>query len=395
MQENAVFITICTWWAGIFYLLNKIFLMLSECRTRFNQQFSITAWAVYLIGLPGWLAVFYVERNWIVGFVELGGAPAMTLGLINAINMHKEKKVKKLNTFALVAVIIGIGISFYDVGGLNKPTQLLELGVAIGFLVGTFLLAKGLRIGYGCYMLMNGSNATLMYVEGYPVLFAQQVISLLFVVAAFILSEYKRKKLTFKPNTMKKTDHSPTFFTKKVKRNLIVLAVFLAVITIVSLCSQAKAQEIIVLSTPNPQGLSFPGQHADLNVKECIINGTDKECAILTTGKRIDIKVRPGMTYTVELRAEDSQVQTSIPFTYHLHAIAGSPLITYRFTVPFDADTFSITKLTGNETSTLRFSYHDSCWREGGVQRLITKNAEEVVAAIPDGKEKLFTYTSH
>lgn len=184
-------------WAGLFYLFNKIFLFFSE-RGNIKEKKSkwrISAWAVYLVGLPAWVIIFIFERNWIAASLEAGGAPAMLLGLTLAVQSLKGKKKKKkkstkwLDYIARIVIVIGIGYSLYDYRGLNTINQGLELSMVIGFLAGTYLLAKKKPQGYLFFMLMNGSNAVLMLIEHHPWLTAQQIISLGFVIAAFIVQK--------------------------------------------------------------------------------------------------------------------------------------------------------------------------------------------------------------
>lgn len=62
--------------AAIFYFANKVFFACAEYNydekgTR--RKWRIRAWKVYLIGLTPWLIIFFVEKNWIAFWVELGG----------------------------------------------------------------------------------------------------------------------------------------------------------------------------------------------------------------------------------------------------------------------------------------------------------------------------------
>ena len=47
-----------------------------------KRAFRITAWAVYLAGIPAWLWIFIQDKRWIAAALEFGGAPAMLLGLV-------------------------------------------------------------------------------------------------------------------------------------------------------------------------------------------------------------------------------------------------------------------------------------------------------------------------
>ena len=178
-------------WGGGFYLLNKVFFSFAEkSQARRKRFWRIWAWAVYLAGLPAWVYILASERDWMVAAVELGSAPAMALGLIIAIR-GLGKEPKWLDYFARTFAVLGFCFSLYDFGGITALSQLLEIGVVVGFLAGTYLLAKQRAFGYVFFMLMNGSNAALMYHQDKYFLALQQVISLGVVVYAYISSKRK------------------------------------------------------------------------------------------------------------------------------------------------------------------------------------------------------------
>jgi hypothetical protein len=183
-------------WGGIFYLLNKIFFSLAERSDEAGKrEWLIRSWWVYIIGLPPWVIILAWERNWMVAAVEAGGAPAMVLGLINAMRHADEKEPVWLDYIARIAAVAGISYSLYDFGGITTQTQLLELGVVAGFLVGTYQLAKKrMASGYIWFMVMNASNGLLMHVQSYPWLALQQALSLVFIIDAYLMQK-RRKKL--------------------------------------------------------------------------------------------------------------------------------------------------------------------------------------------------------
>jgi hypothetical protein len=183
---------------GVFYLLNKVFLSFSErARSRsdeFNaRRWRITAWFVYLLGLPPWVLIFIAERNWIAASVEAAGLPAMLLGLTNAVRGTAHDPPGWLDHLALVCIPFGFAYSLYDFGGLTTPNQWWELSLVVGFLFGTYLLAKEQPSGYLWYVLMHVSCGWLMYIQNYPWLFFQQLLSLVFIADAYRLA---RKKTT-------------------------------------------------------------------------------------------------------------------------------------------------------------------------------------------------------
>jgi len=189
-----LFKTILQIWAGVFYLFNKIFFSFTERSKKKGDERKkrIISWSVYLIGLPAWLVIFALEKNWILLGVESSGAPAMALGLYLAIKGIERKPPKWLDVLAKLAIIAGLGFSIYDFGGITTLNQFLELGISVGFIMGTYLLARQRIKGYCWFMLMNACCAALMFVQHYPLLVVQQIISFLFVLDAFLA---KKKKM--------------------------------------------------------------------------------------------------------------------------------------------------------------------------------------------------------
>lgn len=175
-------------WGGLFYLLNKICFSRSERESDVvnKKRWRIKSWIVYLAGLPAWVIVFVSERNWIAATVETGGAPAMTFGLIVATRGDGLESAW-LNVLAKLCVFAGLGLSLYEYGGITNVSQLLELGIASGFLVGTYLMAHNSRHGYLWLILGNMSCAALMGLEGYYILAGQQLFSLVFVTDAYVI----------------------------------------------------------------------------------------------------------------------------------------------------------------------------------------------------------------
>jgi len=171
--------------AGLGYLLQKIFLLVAEGNESIaGRRWRIAGWIAYLIGAPMWVTIFYLESNLILLFVEGGGIPSIVLGLIIAIR-DRGKAPEWLNTLAIFMTFVGIAISLYSFGGLMTLSQILELGVAVGFLVGTYFLAKRNSNGWLWYLLMNGSAGTLMGIQGYPFLTIQQAFSFAIVAIAY------------------------------------------------------------------------------------------------------------------------------------------------------------------------------------------------------------------
>lgn len=175
-------------WGGSFYLLNKIFFSQAErgADATSRKTWRIRSWIVYLAGLPAWVTVFISEHNWIAAAVESGGAPTMIAGLIMAWK-GEETGPDWLRHLARLSVIFGLGLSLYEYGGITDISQLLELGIVAGFLIGTYLTAKDSQYGYLWLMLGNVSCSTLMGLEGFYLLMGQQLISLAFVIDAYMI----------------------------------------------------------------------------------------------------------------------------------------------------------------------------------------------------------------
>ncbi len=187
-------------WGGLFYLLNKVFFSQAERSKTFNGRkvWRIRSWIVYLAGLPAWVVVFISEHNWIAAGVESGGAPAMLVGLIIAWR-GQGTEPKWLDSIAKLSVLLGLVLSIYEFGGIKNLSQFFELGIAAGFLMGTYMMAKDNIQGYLWLMLGNVSCASLMGMEGYFILMTQQLVSLVFVTDGFIV---RRKKLIIESSTL-------------------------------------------------------------------------------------------------------------------------------------------------------------------------------------------------
>ncbi len=85
----------------------------------------------------------------------------------------------------IAAITLGLGYSLIDNGGITSISQILEIGVMIGFLLGSYLLAKNNRKGWLFFMIMNGSMASLMLIQEKQLLALQQLVSLSFVIYGF------------------------------------------------------------------------------------------------------------------------------------------------------------------------------------------------------------------
>lgn len=185
-------------WGGGFYLFNKIFFALAEGkRPETKRSYKIWGWIIYLLGVPAWVIILTAKHDWIAASIEAGGVPAMLFGLFTV--YQSRKKPNKIfdrvaALFTYVSLIVGVGYSFYDYGGITSPSQLLEMGVMIGFLVGSYLLAKNNLYGWLFFMLMNASMGSLMLLQHKPILAVQQGLSLCFVIYGFFTAQKTRSK---------------------------------------------------------------------------------------------------------------------------------------------------------------------------------------------------------
>ena len=176
-------------WGGAFYLLNKMLFAFSEAKVaQQKRKLTMLAWASFLIGVPAWLIILVGQGNWIAASVEAGGIPAMLLGLYNTYynNQRPNKlfnRVVTLSTYLSLAV--GLSFSLWVHVGVTSITQVLEMGVMLGFLFGSYLMAKSNPKGWLFFMLMNLSMASLMLMQDKVILMLQQLVSLGFVIYGY------------------------------------------------------------------------------------------------------------------------------------------------------------------------------------------------------------------
>lgn len=177
-------------WGGAFYLANKILFAIAQGRgPETKRRLLIAGWTVYILGVPAWLLILGANRNWIAASIEAGGLPAMFFGLYNV--YHRVKTPSRRGdllaaSFTYASLALGVGFSLWERGGLTSLSQLLEIGVMIGFLMGSYLLAKDNARGWLFFVLMNGSMAALMLMQFLPILALQQLLSLFFVIYGYV-----------------------------------------------------------------------------------------------------------------------------------------------------------------------------------------------------------------
>jgi len=194
------------WWGAVFYLLNKVLLCWSEHaalhkNTERARRARVCSWAAYIIGLPAWVILLVGWRNWIAAALEASGAPAMILGLMNAWWGKGARPTPRiiwvkdgLDRLARWCIVAGCCKSLWDFGGITTFNQCLEIALVIGFLVGTYRLAKEQSSGYLWYVLMHFACAWLMWIQHSPWLFIQQLLSLGFIVDAYGMAQERLLK---------------------------------------------------------------------------------------------------------------------------------------------------------------------------------------------------------
>ncbi len=189
LSEKSIMDLILQIWGGSFYLLNKIFFALSEGRKGASKKnLRLSAWSIYILGVPAWVIILVDHQDWIAASIEAGGVPAMLLGLYNAYHDNKKpnKVFNKLVTLCTyLALVLGLSYSIIYHAGITSLSQVLEVGVMLGFLLGSYYMAKSNRLGWLFFMLMNLNMAILMFLQEKPILMAQQLMSLCFVIYGF------------------------------------------------------------------------------------------------------------------------------------------------------------------------------------------------------------------
>ncbi len=184
---------------GLCYFSNKVFFAAAE-RTndeQYKQRWRIAAWIVYLLGVTPWVTIFISEHNWVAAAVESSGVPAMLMGLINVLRKEHDSSISHLlDIIAKIMIVAGLGISLYDFGGITSFNQVIELGIAAGFLFGTYCMAKSSSAGYVWLLFGNMAAALLMMRQGYYILMAQQLLSM--IPVSYALRSHCKKVKTEK-----------------------------------------------------------------------------------------------------------------------------------------------------------------------------------------------------
>jgi hypothetical protein len=176
-------------WGGSFYLTNKILFALSEGKHGKTKKYlKVSGWSFYILGVPAWVIILVGHEDWIAASIEAGGIPAMLLGLYNTCH-DNNRPHKAFNAFVTLctysSLAFGLIYSLSIHGGITSVSQILEVGVMLGFLMGSYFMAKNNPNGWLFFMLMNLSMASLMFLQEKPILMVQQLLSLCFVIYGF------------------------------------------------------------------------------------------------------------------------------------------------------------------------------------------------------------------
>ena len=182
-------------WGGAGYLLAKILLAAAEGASD-GRKWRIAGWFSYLIGIPAWVILLVSKNSWIVAAIDLGSIPSMILGIVSA--WKKGAKVNKafdmfVKFFTFFMIMAGISYSIYFFHGITTFSQVLEILITFGFLLGSYLLAKKNPAGWLLFALMCICMGALMFLQGKFLLIFQQGVSLVVVIIGYVKATKKMK----------------------------------------------------------------------------------------------------------------------------------------------------------------------------------------------------------
>ncbi len=177
---------------GGFYLLNKVGFLGKEIAWALKspvwyQRCNIAAWALYLAGLIPIVAYFSLQHRWIAASLELGGGPAMGVGLYLALKGRDESPPPIYDVITVIAAGLGIAYSAYELGTLRTMHQLWETVMVVGFLMATMKLYQNKSSGYLWFFVMYLGCGVLSYGDHRYWMVRQQVVSALITVPTLVL----------------------------------------------------------------------------------------------------------------------------------------------------------------------------------------------------------------
>jgi len=183
------------WWGGIGYLLSKIFIVRSEFLEN-GRNSRLIGWFAYLVGMPAWVILLLSKQSWIASAVEIAGIPSVILGIVltwkqnNSPNKYIDGSIR---VFIALVILLGVVTSIYTFGGIKTLSQVLEILIIFGILISNYLLARKNPFGWLTFTLGLTSTSILMYIQNKPILFIQQLVSLIPVIIGFIVCMKKAK----------------------------------------------------------------------------------------------------------------------------------------------------------------------------------------------------------
>ena len=183
-------------WGGAGYFLSKVFLVRAEFTER-DKNWRLAGWISYLAGMPAWVTLFISRQDWIASAIEIASIPAITLGIVlvwkQTVKPNKSFDLG-IKIFNFLIITAGTVYSIYIFNGITTFSQVLEIIIMFSVLSGNYLLAKRNPYGWLMFMIALISTSTLMYIQGKPILCAQQLISLIPAIIGFIKIMRKRRK---------------------------------------------------------------------------------------------------------------------------------------------------------------------------------------------------------
>jgi len=175
-------------WGGIGYLVAKILLASAEGMNN-NRKLRIIGWFFYLMGIPAWVILLAGKNNWVIAAIDLGSVPSMVLGIIIA--WKRNIQINKIfdifvKFFTFFMIMLGTFYSIYYFHGITTFSQILEIIITFGFLLGSYLLAKRNPTGWLLFALMCTCMGILMLIQDKMLLVFQQGISLVVIIVGYI-----------------------------------------------------------------------------------------------------------------------------------------------------------------------------------------------------------------
>jgi len=176
-------------WGGIGYLLSKILLVRAEFQ-KTDRTMRLVGLTAYLLGFPAWVILLASRQNWIAAASETAGIPSIIFGIIltwkQTINPNKHIDWS-IRIFTGIMILLGVTYSIYTFNGIRTFSQVLEIIIICGFLVSNYLLAKRNPFAWLVFIVVIINMGTLQFIQNKPILFVQQILSLIPATIGFII----------------------------------------------------------------------------------------------------------------------------------------------------------------------------------------------------------------